>query len=134
MTLGPMLFVFVALTCCAAPPPPPPPPPPPVQAEPAPEPKPALPPRPTPASLSVLHRGYDEANERLRAYRELPRCAPSGPIACNDPKLERWAADAGKQARQSMTEVAQLRIALHIATARVAAFQAVVKELPADED
>jgi hypothetical protein len=126
--LLPLLFLAVS---CAAPPPPPPPPPPPAPVEVAP-PKPVV--LPPIGVFTVLRHTFDDAFARLQAYRELPRCVPSGPVACSDPVVESQAVNAEQRARQALHTLEQMQATLREAKARVAAFQASVATLPADDD
>ena len=128
------LLLLPMLAACSSPPPPPPPapPPPPVPAIEMPKLK-LVPPAPI-GAITALRHAFDDAGERLRAYRELSRCVPSGPIACSDPKSEARAVYAEDQAREALRVVEQLQGALHTAKQRVATFQAAVSALPADDD
>lgn len=111
------LLVLTALTRCAP-------------SEPLPVPP--IPPRVvvTPSEpAGPLRSQYDAADARLKVYKALPPCAPSGPILCFDAGKEQGAALAGRDADRALRGPLRGKAGLR-AKRRLAAFRRAAHRLP----
>jgi hypothetical protein len=101
---------------------------------PEPLPEPPVPPIPPRAALPPrqehrLDALYEAAAARVTAYRALPVCAASGPLACCDPVKVRDASRLARAARIALGRARRGTVPGWLARTRVAAFEAAALRL-----
>lgn len=122
------LYCTVVLVRCAPEPPPPP-------AEELP-----LPPVPPTSMVPITHdhvgrlqTSYDEATARLRVYRALPPCVPSGPVQCREEEILSSLVAKQIEASQAIRTVRQTRMLRVRSKTKIQEFDASTRRLNVKE-